>query len=71
MLRVLRNWFGVRTGMPDYLHEVLNAGWVPQLQTQESDTAASVLDSVAPAVSTVPEGEVGDWIERFYANQGC
>lgn len=57
--------------MPDYLHEVLNAGWVPQLQTQESDTAASVLDSVAPAVSTVPEGEVGDWIERFYANQGC
>lgn len=71
MLRGLRFWLKDQPDQPDYFQEALNAGWVPQLPAQAFEAAARALETVTPALSSLPEAEVRDLIARLYLNQAC
>ncbi len=71
MFRGLRFWLRTEAGEPDHFEEVLYAGWVPQLPGQAYDAAVQILETVGPALSSLPEAEVRELIARFYAYQSC
>ena len=71
MFRGLRFWLRTEAGEPDDFEEVLNAGWVPQLPGQAYDAAVQILETLGPALSSLPEAEVRELIARFYAYQSC